>query len=549
LEPAKEKTNESSQKSNMEVDRRSLCTGIINASADERSGDLRDHFEHVQYFGNVKGFSLNLFRWFEDNEYTILKDDRLHHTDRLSKLQAKHLKDCPFPRITALNGGNYHFPYSERDEMLKCLAADIEEGSPMYWNQIAYDRENEGTRLIVDIDSEGRVVDDSDVCRISRVLWVTLKEYFPKDFATSPIDTFIAKCGPRVKKGKMCTGIHIICHVKVSFEQARQIIYGYTLRLSKEPGMDMTGLTVDDSIYKESSKQVSIRMIYSSKIEDCPLCGGPRKEGAYACSFCDTRGRVSTKKTYEPLCCIHPETGKDDPVYFQQKAPDFFQLVKCYSIWPEARDAAHEFIKPAGDPVYAVKTDNKKFKPVGVGTKHMKKIKQTDAVYQLMEEFIRGLMWQGQRLWHRVDVDSVSLTENQSTAWISISGLDSSQCPYAMKDHGGNRMFFILSKKGKISVRCRSDKVEYGCKTKAKIEFDVPGTLVYKIFGVEGPGNPLRCSPSNPDERKNMNVADFIKRQSKEVSSLEKRRMDSADYEKQKRLKYITTYYKLGKNV
>lgn len=533
------------------VPSRTLCTGIIRQSPDEKSRDLRDHYDLIQFLNNVRGYGLFLYRWFEENECTILKEDRLYHKDRLSRGQRRNLEQCPLPRITALNGGNYHFAYSERDEMLKRLAMDIEEGSPMYWNQIAFDKEGEGTRLVVDIDSESRVVDDTDICRISRVLWQTLKEYFPKDFEQTPIDIFVAKCGPRVKKGKMCTGIHLVCHVKVSFEQARQIIHGYQLRLAKEPGMDMTGLTVDAGIYKEKSQQVSIRMIYSRKIEDCPLCGGPRQDRMYSCSFCDRRGSVATKKTYEPLCCIHPSTGRDDPDYFASKASDFLALVKCYSIWPEARDAAHEFIKPPGDPVYKLPTKNsKKLRPVGAGTKRMKKIKSSDPVYEMMEDFIRNILWQGKKLWERVDVDNISLTDNQRLAWISISGLDSSQCPYAMKDHCGNRIFFVLTRAGKLQVKCRSEKVEYGCQSKDKIQFELPGTLLQQVFGLPGPGNVIRyaSNAASSKERQTMGFAAFTLRQSKESYTLERRKLDEQDYQKQKRLKYIADGYQLEKN-
>lgn len=532
--------------------KRSLCTGSISQNPDEKSRNLHDHYECVQFFTNLRGYSLFVYRWFEEHEYTILKEDRLYHKDRLSRAQRRHLEVCPLPRLTSLNGGNYHFPYSERDEMLRRLALDIEEGSPMYWNQIAFDKEGEGARLVVDIDSEGRVVDDTDICRISRVLWQTLKEYFPKDFDQTPIDIFVSKCGPRIKKGKMCTGIHLVCHVKVSFDQARQLIHGYKLRLDKEPGMDMTGLTVDAGIYKENSKQVSIRMIYSRKIEDCPLCGGPKQERVYSCTFCDRRGRVATKKTYEPLCCIRPDTGRDDPDYFAQKAPDFVSLVKCYSIWPEARDAAHEFIKPPGDPVYDLPTKSKKLKPVGAGTKHMKKIKSSDPVYEMVEDFIRSIVWEGKKLWERVDVDNISLTENQRLAWISISGLDSSQCPYAMKDHGGNRIFFVLTRAGQLQVKCRSEKAEYGCQTKDKIQFSLPGTVVQQVFGLAGPGNVIRYSSqasAASREHKSLGFVEFTKRQSKDAYTLERRRVDEQEYQRQKRLKYISDGYRLEKKL
>lgn len=525
---------------------RELSRGIVNPSADDESRNLRDHYELIQHFQNIRDFSLFTYHWFKENECDILKDDRLHHTDRLSKGRQRNLAVCPKPRITSLIGGNYHFKYSDRDEMLRNLAKDIEEGSPMYWNQIAFDVEGEGTRLVVDIDSDGRVLDDTAVCKISKVLWQTLKEYYAKDFDEYPIDIFVAKCGPRIKKGKMCTGIHMICHVKVSFDQARQIIHGYKLRLAKEPGVNMTGLEVDAGIYKDNSHQVSIRMIYSQKIENCPLCNN-KADRKMACSFCDARGLMATKKTYEPLCCINPKTGEDDPAYFSAKCPDFFELVKHYSLWPEPRDSGHEFIKPVGDPVYEAKGNEKTGKaqkPTGAGTKRMKKIKSSDPVYTMVEEFIHDILWNGKKLWARVDVDNISLTESQRMAWISISGLDSSMCPYAMRDHGGNRMYFTLSRGGQLTVKCRSEK---GCKDKDKIVFDLPGPLTQQIFGIKGPGNVIRYANTKATDRKNLSFTEFSRRQSSDVFSPEKHRLEDQEVQKQKRLKYLTECYSLQK--
>lgn len=498
---------------------------------EEHSRNLNDYYEPFKYHSSTSDQEAHLFKWFESNGYSI---PSTHNRSSLTKKQQHILKDCPHPRITSFIGGCFHFPYSRREEMLQELANEISEDVPMYWNQIAYDKDGEGSRLVIDIDSDGRVVDDTSLFYMARVLWTTLQEYFKN----SRIDIFVSKCGPRVKKGKLCTGIHFTCHVKVSFLQARQITLGYGLRLKKEPQIDMTGLTVDAGIYKEESKQVSIRMIYSRKLEECPVCKGHQH---MICSFCDGRGRVSTKKTYEPFCCINGATGKDDVKYYQEKCPDFFHIVKCYSIWPEPKDSTHEYEKPPGDPI--VEQKDKEPVKIAVGlTRRMKKIHSGDSVYELVEEFIQGIVYNGKKLWPRSDVTKISLSEKQHTALIVISGLDSSHCPYAMKDHGGNRIYFkVVKSQRKMTVLCHSDKSSYGCKTQDPIAFDVPMSILSKIFG-DTVVNPW----SSSKQTSQLDFESFTKQQSTRPKSLAEIRKHDSERKKENRLKYIMNEYKLN---
>ena len=469
------------------------------------------------------------YRYFTEQHYFHRKFDEL--TPEKKEL----LRRCPKPRITSFNQGSVFFPYSERKEVLKMISYDVMADCTIYWNQIAYDIEDEGCRLVVDIDSDTRVLSNLEINKIARVLWKTLKEYYT-DFETNPIDIFVAKCGPRIKKGHLSTGVHIIAHVRVSIQQAQQIIYGYQLRIQHDKSLDMTGLVIDGAIYKEKSKQCSARMIYCNKIEKCPMCQD-NIEQRQGCKFCDKLGEVISRSTYEPMSCLQPHNGNHEPAFFQKKNPDFFTLIQNYSIWPEEIDGTHHYEKPTTDPVYQPETKTKtveKRQSASLG-KGLKKIRVSDPAYQLLEEFIHGLVWNGKAWWDRVIIDNIALTENERIAWVYVSGIGSSVCPYAMRDHDGNRIWFSITRGGKLTCYCHSKKEEYGCQKKDRIQFEVPGFVTQKIFGIAG-------QPSlNQTADKNFTFDEFLKRQPK----TNEQQIDRVEEARQNHLKRVSDFYEL----
>lgn len=496
----------------------------------EMSTNLTDHYDVITGFPTTS----HLLSWLKRNEYEVFSEGKLSAT------QKRHIKECPAARVTSLAGGKYHFPASEKAEFLRHLATDIEmEDSPaMFWNQIAF--EDEGARLIIDVDSDETVLSDTMIEKLSSTLWKTLKDYY-SNFDQCPIDIFVSKCGPRLKKGKVSTGLHMVAHVRVSFEQAAQLIYGYKLRLHTDSTINMTGLEVDAGIYRASSKQVSLRMIYSRKIENCPICHGPKNEAYIACKFCDSKGKVSTKKTYEPLCCINPKTGTSDDKYFYQRCANYLQLVQCYSIWAEPTDSSHCYEKPIGDPVVDMVAQKPSNPP---SSRHqMKKIRRENPSYKLIESFIRNVIWDGKKIWEHTIVQNISLTENQKSAYIQVSGLNSSQCPYVNKDHGGNRIYFVMNQKGELTVHCHSDKVEYGCKTKPRIRFQMASDVINEVFGMNLSGNVIHFSGKNPRE---LRGPEFILCQSNEKRTREQQQADKEKHEKERKLKKVKETYHLA---
>ena len=453
--------------------------------------NIHDHFTRVIHPNLNKRSKFFSQRYFQDKGYFFRKHDQLSAEAKLFK------HEHPQSRITSFQGGNVHFPYEDRQEVLKHIAYDIQTESAIYWNQRAFDVEKEGTRLVIDLDSDNRIIQDNEICQISRVLWQTLKAYFT-NFAEQPIDIFVAKCGPRVKKGNLSVGVHIIAHVKVSIPQAKQIIFGFGLRLKKTLHIDMTGIEVDDKIYRENNNSCSLRMIYCHKIEPCPLCKD-RRDQRMQCDFCQRDGCVISKSTYEPRFALNPTTGRSDEQYFRSKNSGFFQIVKNYSIWPDSpTEYRDDYERPKGDCLYTLEEkyqleqkNARKRKREGKLTKAEKKQKRVHRdethhqVYDMLEEYLHQLEWKGNTWWDGIVVDEINLTSKSRLAWVKVSGQGCTMCPYAMKDHGTNKIYFKISCSGTLQFCCYSEK--HGCKTKDPIKMELPGYLIQKLFDLKGP--------------------------------------------------------------
>jgi hypothetical protein len=510
------------------------------------STSILDHYRQQVTPRLDKDDEFYSYRYFKQKKFFHGKYDE--HTPEKKML----FKLCPKPRITAFTQGSVYFPYDDREEVLKMIAYDASVGSIMYWNQIAHDVEGEGCRLTIDLDSDTRVLNKVEIYKMSRVLWKTLKAYY-SDFDENPIDIFVAKCGPRIKKGNLSTGVHMICHVKVTVQQAKQIIFGLKLRLTRDDTFNMRGIEVDAAIYKEKGKQCSARMIYCNKIEKCPLCED-KVEKRQGCNFCNRMGHVISKSTYEPMSCVYPKTGRHDIEYFRAKNPDFLNIVKNYSIWPEASDERTTYAKPSVDPMYTVQ---KAYKEAGPGNstgrkrkgrsaqeRKLKRVKHSDPSYTLLEEFIHNLKWKGNQWWDGIVIDNIALTENERVAWVYVSGMGCTMCPYAMKDHGDNRIWFGVTRGGWLTVYCHSKKKEYGCSDpKNRIKFELPGRITQKLFGIKGP--PGFDRPPRDDNERHFSFQEFVQRQGHgHDTHMRPRNVEAINREKL--LRRLSEFYELG---
>lgn len=462
-------------------------------------------------------------------------------------LQRKQLeKICPKPLLTAFANGNVHFPYEQKHEILRQIAHDVKSGSVMYWNQIAYDVPGQGCRLAMDIDTK-RVVRDSEILVLAQELRVTLQKYFT-DFTSRPIHVFVAKCGPRIKNKRMITGIHIVCHVKVSIAQAKQIVFGYKMQLKHCHKLDLKDIEVDSNIYKERSNQMSLRMVYSNKVEDCPMCLNKTAQ-RQTCQLCERDGQVISRFTYEPMLVVDGRTGQASDELFLAHTQDFENLVCTYSIWPEPEDQRTDYAKPTNHPPYTLEqehkmTGNKRKRGQGKGAKRVA-LKNNPVTYQLVEEYINSLTYNSQQLWKEVYVNKVELTENKLLAFINVKGVGCTTCPYAQKSHNSNTVYFQITRRGIMSVGCHSAKLSQ-CSPSAqdRIKFELPGHIRNKIFGISGP--PSLYKPFGVDlEPKPFNSKDFTRRKAPRAEYHSRAKNSEAQ---QRRIQTMTEFYNnLGK--
>jgi hypothetical protein len=254
-------------------------------------------------------------------------------------------------------------------------------------------------------------------------------------------------------------------------------------------------------------------MIYCHKIEKCPLCDDI-SERRMGCNFCERNGNVISKSTYEPYCAVNPHTGQRDLTYMQ-KNPTFLELLKCYSLWPEPGEARSDFEKPMTDAPYTIQKEydlsskkhplhslTRKRKGEDLPQKKSKVLKSSDPVYFMLEEFLHQIVWKGKKWWDGLQVDKLQVAENKMTALVFVSGMGCTMCPYAMKDHGTNKIWFVISKKGFLTFHCHSQKEAYGCQTAKKIQLELPSDLIHRMFETDPAERPpsLHLLGASPEQ-------------------------------------------------
>lgn len=253
----------------------------------------------------------------------------------------------PHPRLTSFVNGSVYFPIEAQDEVLQHIANDVLAENRVFWNQIGY--EADGIRFVVDIDSQERVFTPNEINIMVMTLSETLKVYY-SDPSRPGVVIMGSTCGPRLKKGKLSMGIHFVCHVRVTIQQALQLTYAFKLRLQNVSALNTQDMDVDASIYKENARSVSLRMVYAHKLDNCVVCDN-LTEKRMACNTCERRGILVSKMTYEPKLCVNSE-GKLCAETFAQEHSNFHQILRNHAVWSQERDERTDFSKPLQDPVY-----------------------------------------------------------------------------------------------------------------------------------------------------------------------------------------------------
>lgn len=389
--------------------------------------------------------------------------------------------------LTSYAGGVAHFPYEKRFEVLDKMSLDVEQKNISYWNQIAHFTNDGGCRLLQDIDCDKRILADPEIFTLAISFHNTVKEYFT-EFTTKPFFIFVAKCGPRYKKGKFSTGVHLIAHANITIEQAHQITYAYSLYMERHHESLYKDIEIDSSIFKLNSKICSLRMIYSNKKDSCPYCKN-EEEQRILCHFCKSAGFVISTKTYTPFTVINKD-GEEDEDLFEQTHHSFSCIVKNYSIWPEDCDKRTDYAQPLDHPSYAIeskKKDNnkkkRKLQPQELLQKKTTPIKST-WVEGALQKFIRTAKYNDTCPWKNIIIDSVNISKTKKKAFITVKGAGCTNCLYNGKPHSSNRVYFELyngyKPNGQLILRCFSKNND--CNTKSSISFKVSDELIEYVF-------------------------------------------------------------------
>ncbi len=421
------------------------------------------------------------------NKWIVKKNDGQDHK--------KLLEICLKPLITLWSGGNIHFPYKQKDNILKEIAKDIEAGTPMCFNQMAY--EDNGFRLLIDVDS-GRLMHPDEILQFAFVLTKTLREYYT-NFNTNPIPIIIAVCGPRMKKLKISTAIHFIAHVQPTMKEAKQLTYAYTLRLRSDSSINMQDIVIDTDIYKVDANLANLRMIYSSKLDTCVICNDD-KFCRQSCTLCKSRGTIVSKFTYEPQFVIIGDN--DDPSIFAEYiSKDYLTMVRNCSIWPEEKDKRDDYCKPQMDPEASDESKKRKqsFEPRQVSSQSKL---FSNSLYDALEEELKRIQIEEENPWKDLTITSISPLKTAG-ARIYVDGIGSTFCLYAKKDHGTRGIWFHLSRRSVMTFRCNSNL--YGCENAHKdndrvIKFIISQRITNDIFGI--PNAPSLHTPQMIVEKK-----------------------------------------------
>ncbi len=404
------------------------------------------------------------YAFFKKNERTITTKE-LSTNPKYSFMK----KTCPYPRFTQICGGpNIYFPYAERFSALQVIAIDVEQKQVPFYNQIAYNAPGEGFRLCIDIDADKRVMTDEELIRMVAVLNDVLERYY----IGKTIPLFVSTSGPKWRNGNQCLSVHIIAHVKVSLMEAKQIIYSYDLALQADDKTDMTGLKVDDGIYKDKSAKVAyescnLRMIYSHKKEKC--VNQEADEDHATCILCNGAKFIVSHKVYEPKFVYR--NRQLDTEFFLQTHNNHETILRQHNLWvDETTDVLEGYQIPFGTLPYD--TELKFEQEILQGklpTTNAKKRKVPDEpventdMAKRFQNFIRKIMVNNKRPFEYIQVRCITehKTPKNHQLNIFVKGLGAGHCLYMQKDHGDGRIFFQYDPKTlKLRLRCFSTKYE-----------------------------------------------------------------------------------------
>jgi hypothetical protein len=189
----------------------------------------------------------------------------------------------------------------------------------------------------------------------------------------------------------------------------------------------------------------------------------------------------------------------------------FLDVVLNHSIWPECDDYRtifapivennnisdesdvdvyiDDFVKPISYPICTITKPKKRKKCENSDKmeKMPKRIKHRnipERTYVKLEKFITEIVHNNELWFQDVFIQNIVLSSNGKSARIEINGSGCTRCVYVNRHHGGNRVYFILSMSGLLTVRCFSKKEDV-CKKTPWIQYKVSKSISNDIFGKE----------------------------------------------------------------
>lgn len=425
--------------------------------------------------------------WLENNHYIVRKVEEVNNL-LSQETKAIMLQEKQW-RYTLWSGGTIFLPKNKRTELFELIADDIANGRKVYYNERGF--VDEGMRFMVDVDSK-RLLTKAEILILCQHMYDVLASYYTQ-FATNPIPIFYSVSGPRIKNGIFCTSLHLVAHVAVTLNEARQMTRMILYKIHMRDDLDMTHLVLDDQIYKDTNC-CHLRMIYSLKRETCPVCLNISPMG---CPYCKSSGFVVSKFPYIPKGAIANRQRSKE--LFDEYHKTWLQMLLTHSVTVnDIKEWRSDYQKPPEDPVYEL--THEMFIPPknNVPGRVIEKNAPTHflcgkgdipsrTVTQLTQ-FIRQLSWMdetGQTVkpWAELIIMEIKRSNQKSIALINfLRTTGASYCCYANRDHSSNRIYMTLSAKGVLTVRCHSPKCSNVAELK-KFE-NVSRSIVDEVFQV-----------------------------------------------------------------
>ena len=305
-----------------------------------------------------------------------------------------------------------------------------------------------------------------------------LKRFYP-DADQSICEACVARSEMVEQDGMIKDGVHVILpKMIVNHSQARwlrQCALEYLVRsFPRTDGANQWDDIVDASVYREASG--TLRMLYARKCKQCEckgrgvcsLCGGTRKVDLgrpYEPSFkVMGDGQVKQASYRTPFEALREFTIRDT----MATSPNPLFKVFCGAPAPPDIDDRHFNRLNSSGTFYRVdqegmdKICSKKKRRRG---EDRTTITSNDQRWSMLESLIRQhKVNEGRQPYLEITIQTIyvnTIDKQPSNYLIVVRGIGQHYCGNKGAEHGGNRVYFVLTRKGLLQ-RCHSQKAPRG---------------------------------------------------------------------------------------